>query len=415
MKYPILAAGAVTVLILLVVIPVLLSSCASNRTQSSIQSERLQQSPQYLPAEKQFVNSVPRPSQGLKEVAGIIWEMATGKDPRSVPSQAIPVRSFNAKELQQLPAGEHRVYRIGHSTLLLALNGELWLLDPVFSERASPVQWAGPKRFHQPPIGLDELPALTGIIISHNHYDHLDEASIRALADRAEGFYVPLGLGQYLRDWGVSEERIHEHDWWQETRVGDTLLAATPAQHFSGRGVLDGDETLWASWVIIRDDKRYFFSGDGGYFDGFKSIGERYGPFDLTMIENGAYNPRWAHVHMMPEQSVQAHIDLRGKQMLPIHNSTFDLSIHAWYDPLEQVRQQAEQRNIALVTPTIGEGVIIGSEQRFSYWWQPLIEEEIAGQGNNVQEIETVAEEGDNSRLAQLPMVQKTLGKATEL
>ncbi|WP_430462807.1 MBL fold metallo-hydrolase [Thalassolituus sp. LLYu03] len=372
MKWSLVASGLVGVLFLLVAVPLLLSACASGRVKQQ-QADVFARSPQYKAEEQKFANPVPTPEQGVSEIVGIMWDMATAKDPRSVPDVEIPVQALTTEQLLAQKPGEHRVYRIGHSTLLLALNGEFWLLDPVFSERASPVQWAGPKRFHQPPLSLEALPHLTGVIISHDHYDHLDEHSIRILADKADGFYVPLGVGRYLREWGVEAGLITEHDWWQETRVGDTLLAATPAQHFSGRGAFDRDATLWASWVIIRDGKRYFFSGDGGYFDGFKDIGMRYGPFDLTMIENGAYNPRWSHIHMHPQESVQAHIDLKGKHMLPIHNSTFDLSMHAWFDPLEQVRELAHEREVSLITPRIGESVLIGAEQRFSYWWQSLM------------------------------------------
>lgn len=370
MKWLLVSAGVVGLLFLVVVVPSFLSACSASKAK---QESAFARSAQYQPQQGRFANAVPTPEQGLSEIAGIMWDMATGKHPQSVPQQSIPVKPLTAGMLAQQPAGEHRVYRIGHSTLLLALNGEFWLLDPVFSERASPVQWAGPKRFHQPPLALDELPHLTGVIISHDHYDHLDEASIRTLADKADGFYVPLGVGQYLRNWGVEPARITEHDWWQETQVGDTTLVATPAQHFSGRGAFDRDKTLWASWVIMRDGKRYYFSGDGGYFDGFKAIGERYGPFDLTMVENGAYNERWAHIHMRPEESVQAHLDLRGKRMMPIHNSTFDLSMHAWYEPLEQVRELAAAQRIKLVTPRIGEAVLMDHEQHFSFWWRELM------------------------------------------
>ncbi|WP_225677181.1 MBL fold metallo-hydrolase [Thalassolituus marinus] len=365
------------VLVAAIAIPLFLGACSARRVQAD-QQERFAQSAQYQQDHQRFANPVPTPEQGLGDLLGIMWEMSTAKDPQSAPDIVVPTQPLTAAQLASLPTDEHRVYRLGHSTMLLSLNGEVWLLDPVFSERASPVQWAGPERFHPLPLNPQDLPPLKGIVISHDHYDHLDEGSIRQLADKAEGFYVPLGLGRYLQQWGVAADRIVEHDWWQETRVGDTLLAATPTQHFSGRGLFSRDSTLWASWVIERDGRRYFFSGDSGYFAGFKQIGERYGPFDLTMMENGAYNERWGHIHMMPEESVQAHLDLGGQRMLPIHNSTFDLSIHAWFEPLQRVSDIASQRGVELVTPIIGEPVVMGREQAFSLWWQSLMPQQIA-------------------------------------
>ncbi len=365
------------VLVAAIALPLFLGACSARSVQAE-QQERFTQSAQYQADAQRFANPVPTPEQGLGDVLGIMWEMASGKDPQSVPDIVVPTQPLTADQLANLPTDEHRVYRLGHSTMLLSLNGEVWLFDPVFSGRASPVQWAGPERFHPLPLNPQDLPPLKGIVISHDHYDHLDEGSIRQLADKAEGFYVPLGIGRYLQQWGVAAGRIVEHDWWQETRVGGTLLAATPTQHFSGRGLFSRDSTLWASWVIERDGRRYFFSGDSGYFAGFKQIGERYGPFDLTMMENGAYNERWAHIHMLPEESVQAHLDLGGQRMLPIHNSTFDLSIHAWFEPLQRVSNIAAQRGVELVTPVIGEPVVMGSEQTFGLWWQALMPQQVA-------------------------------------
>lgn len=324
-----------------------------------------------------FINDTPRNDPSLGKKLGILWSMLTTPKVNTVPDQPIPVQPITAEQLLALPKDRDFLFRLGHSSILLVLDGELWLIDPVFSKRASPIQWAGPARFHQPPITIEELPAIKGVIISHNHYDHLDEGSIKALIGKTEHFYVPLKVGQQMQSWGVGAEQIQEHDWWQETQVGDVTLAATPAQHFSGRGLSDMDTTLWASWVIIHGEQRYFFSGDSGYFDGFKTIGERYGPFDLTMMESGAYNKLWADVHMFPHQSVQAHQDVGGKRMLPIHNSTFDLSVHPWYEPMETIQNIASQQQVSLVTPIIGESAALNgkqsNEQRFGYWWQQFM------------------------------------------
>ncbi|MEE7560304.1 hydrolase, partial [Xanthomonas sp. Kuri4-2] len=229
-----------------------------------------------------------------------------------------------------------------------------WLTDPVFAERASPVPFAGPRRFHAPPIALEELPPLAGVILSHNHYDHLDRASLRRLADRVGVFVAPLGVGDLLVRWGVDAAKVRQLDWWQSLTVGGLTLTAAPAQHFSGRGWFDSGRALWASWAIQHRDLKLFFSGDSGYFDGFRAIGERLGPFDLTLMENGAYDRRWPHVHMQPEQSLQAHRDVRGRALLPIHNGTFDLALHPWYEPFERISALARAAGVPLLTPRMG-------------------------------------------------------------
>ena len=252
---------------------------------------------------------------------------------------------------------------------IVTLSIEIWLTDPVFSERASPVQWMGPKRFHAVPLELEGIKTIKGVVISYDHYDHLDKSTIQLLKDRVEHFIVPLGVDKHLLDWGVPKEKIHVLDWWQEITIDEIKFVATPAQHFSGRGVFDGNETLWASWVIKTSQHSLFFSGDSGYFDGFKLIGERYGPFDLTMMETGAYDKDWADIHMLPEQSVQAHIDLNGRVLMPIHNGTFDLALHPWYEPFARLSKAATSHNIEIATPIMGEEVLLNQPRVNQRWW----------------------------------------------
>ncbi|WP_375754131.1 MBL fold metallo-hydrolase [Vibrio sp. HN007] len=288
----------------------------------------------------------------------------------AVPNGEIPVQQLSNEVLENQT--EDAIYRLGHSTILMKLNGEYVMTDPVFSDRASPVQWIGPKRFHQAPISIEELPNIKVVIISHDHYDHLDKAAIKKLNDKVEHFVTPLKVGDYLIEWGVDKNKVTQLDWWQEKQIDGLKLVATPAQHFSGRGLLDRDQTLWASWVIQSENTNLFFSGDGGYFGGFRDIGEKYGPFDLTMVESGAYNELWSEIHMLPEQSVQAHIDLKGKAMLPIHNGTFDLSMHEWYEPFEVISDLAMERNVQLVTPKFGEPVPVKAPQANYAWWRDV-------------------------------------------
>lgn len=321
--------------------------------------------------DKKFTNTHIQYKTELKTIYKIV--KAYIKDDREAitPSSDLPIKMLTKSALEQ--ETNDAIFRLGHSTMLVRLNSEYILLDPVFSERASPVQWAGPKRFHPTPITIAELPTIKAVVISHDHYDHLDEAAIKLLAEKTEQFITPLNVGKYLSKWGVDKANIVELDWWQSTNLGGVNLTATPAQHFSGRGLFDRDKTLWASWVIQSDNAKLFFSGDSGYFDGFKEIGDRYGPFDITMIETGAYNELWSEIHMLPEQSLQAHIDLKGKAMLPIHNGTFDLSLHNWYEPLEKISTLAAAQQVKLLTPIFGEEVKLDNPVASLAWWREFI------------------------------------------
>ncbi len=324
------------------------------------------QSPQFK--DGRFQNPVPRPEFRFWDDPQLVWTFFFNKPEYTTPKRPIPVRTMTPAELAAAP--DHSVYRLGHSTLLFKIRGKFWLTDPVFSERASPVQWAGPKRFHAPPIALDDLPPLEAIIVSHNHFDHLDHDAMLRLAPKARRIITPLGVGDLLRSWGVDSARITQLDWWQETEVDTIRVAATPAQHFSGRSLSDEDKTLWASWVIAGADFRLFFGADSGYFDGFKTIGERYGPFDMAFLEAGAYDRRWTYVHMTPKETVQAHMDLKAKWLMPIHNGTFDLALHPWQEPLERVLQRAQEVKVKVSTPTMGERVGYLAPHAGSRWWQ---------------------------------------------
>ncbi|WP_444946110.1 MBL fold metallo-hydrolase [Microbulbifer sp. VTAC004] len=321
-----------------------------------------------------FQNSEVDYKAGMGKVVEIIGAYIRSERAAPLPKAPLPLQPIT-KEVLTSNENQPTVYRLGHSSVLIRLDGEYVLTDPVFSERASPVQWMGPKRFHPLPLSLQDLPALKAVIISHDHYDHLDKASVRILDERVERFLVPTGVGNYLRDWGVASDKITELDWWQSYAVGSLQFTATPAQHFSGRGLTDRDKTLWASWVIAGRDARIFFSGDSGYFSGFREIGERLGPFDLTLIETGAYNDLWSEIHMMPEESVQAHLDLRGRAMVPIHNSTFDLALHDWFEPLERALAAAESHGAAILTPIIGAPVDVRMPAPTLPWWRKFIAE----------------------------------------
>jgi len=264
-----------------------------------------------------------------------------------------------------------KVTWFGHSTLLLEVNNKKIFLDPMLGKRPSPHPWFGSKRFNEElPIKIEDIPQIDAVLISHDHYDHLDYWSITKIKDKIKMFYVPLGVAAHLKLWGVDQSKIVELDWWEEIEFEELKLVSTPSRHFSGRGLFNKDSTLWCSWVIKGEDTKIFFSGDGGYSKTFKEIGEKFGPFDLTFLECGQYNEGWSEIHMMPEETVQAHIDLRGELLMPIHWGAFKLSIHPWQEPVERLLKKANSLNVNVTTPKIGEPVILDKSVPSSKWWK---------------------------------------------
>ncbi|WP_372588642.1 MBL fold metallo-hydrolase [Pseudoalteromonas xiamenensis] len=317
-----------------------------------------------------FINETPTAPNTLTKTLKIMWRYLRENRVDTEPNRVLPMKEVSRDLLNGLSNSEIHVIKLGHSSFILKVLGEYWLLDPVFSDRASPFSFIGPKRFQPTPISIANLPPIDRVLISHNHYDHLDKNAIIALKEKVKHFYVPLGVEGDLKRFGIEENNISSFDWWQSTLLGNSTVTFTPTQHFSGRGLSDGNTTLWGSWVIEANGQKLFFSGDSGYFNGFKEIGDRFGPFDLTLIETGAYDKDWHDIHMTPEESVQAHLDLRGQVMMPIHNGTFDLAFHAWYDPLNRVSAAAAQEHVALCTPIVGETVTLGKAYPTTPWWK---------------------------------------------
>ena len=370
-----------------VLLTVLIAMAYSILSCTTLPASSYEQSPQYT--EGKFRNAAPRQAPGFGKTMAIMWRFMTEKPADAVPAQPPQVLPLTQADLLKAP--DLSLWRLGHSTMLLKLQGQFWLTDPVFSERASPFSFMGPKRFHAPPLSIDELPPITGVVLSHDHYDHLDYDAIQKLAPKVAHFVTPLGVGDRLMGWGVPAAKVQQFDWWQGTTIAGVKLVATPAQHFSGRSLSDGNRTLWASWVIEAgqgaDATRIFFSGDTGYFDGFKAIGERFGPFDLTLIETGAYDPQWPDVHMQPEESLQAHLDVKGRHLMPIHNGTFDLALHAWTDPFDRITALAEKAGVPLVAPVMGERLDIRQPALSKQWWkgpQPQARPAVMTEGNGV-------------------------------
>lgn len=258
---------------------------------------------------------------------------------------------------------------LGHATVLLEVGGHRVLTDPMWSARCSPSQRVGPKRLHPVPIGLDALPDdMAAVVISHDHYDHLDTPTVDWLvAHREMPFVVPLGIGDHLRRWDVPEHRIVELDWDESHTIGDLTLTCTEAQHFSGRW-LTNNTTLWSSWVLSADDRSVFFGGDTGYTPAFAELGERFGPIDLSVLPIGAYDRRWADVHMDPTEALQTHHDLAARVLLPIHWATFDLAFHPWVEPIERLLHEAGDVRVA--TPRPGERFEVDGPLPRATWWR---------------------------------------------
>jgi len=293
----------------------------------------------------------------------------TRRTPSGVLPQENPLSTW-----QRAPETGLRVTWLGHSTLLIEIDGLRVLTDPVWGERASPFTRMGPKRFHPVPVALSELPPLDAVLVSHDHYDHLDYPTIRELARMNVPFITSLGVGAHLEAWGVAPERITELDWWEEARLADKGLSftAAPAQHFSGRGMGDRNSSLWSSWVLRTDRHKVFFSGDTGLTPEFKDIREKLGPFDLIMLEVGAFHPSWGDIHLGPENAAEAHRMLGGGPFLPVHWGTFNLALHAWDEPAETLVRIAETRNLQLLTPRLGAPLEPSRVERVDPWWREV-------------------------------------------
>ncbi|NUU61818.1 MBL fold metallo-hydrolase [Paenibacillus agri] len=336
---------------------------------SADSQQRIHESANFV--DGKFRNQIPTSMDySLKDTAGALYDTIKG-NPDGRPKVNLPTVRFDAKAFSESP--EDQVIWFGHSTLLLKTSGVKMLLDPVFSKYASPVSFAGPKRYsYDLPAQIEELPDIDVVLISHDHYDHLDYASIRKLKGKVKQFIVPLGVAGHLTKWGVDPDKIQELDWWEEASYQGLTIVSTPARHFSGRGTRSGS-TLWSSWVIQGKQSNVYFSGDSGYAPHFKEIGDKYGPFDLAFIETGQYDVKWANIHMVPEESVQASLDVQSKVMVPIHWGGFTLALHSWTDPIERAKAAADERGVALATPKIGETVIIGSNvYPSSSWWESI-------------------------------------------
>lgn len=328
--------------------------------------EKIMRSPQF--DGKRFKQIIPMASISFTEM---MRDQIFGDEIRT-PKQPLPQEYADLTAFLSRDSNQVNVTNAGHSSLVINIDGYRVLTDPVFEAKITPV---GPTRFNKDiPVNILDLKDIDVVVISHNHYDHLNKFSIQTLNPEVNRFLVPLGVGAQLEKWGVSRDKITELDWWEEFAYDDNLtVVATPSQHFSGRGLTDRNKTLWASYALITDNHRLYFSGDTGYFDGFVEIGEKYGPFDIAFMECGAFNTAWSTVHLFPEETVQASIDVRAKNLYPIHWGTFNLALHNWFDPMVRAKLAATTRGVSLLTPVFGQTLEYPHALETTDWWTPFL------------------------------------------
>jgi L-ascorbate metabolism protein UlaG (beta-lactamase superfamily) len=320
-----------------------------------------------------FRNTAPvGPTLQRGQALPVMGEFVFGRKNRTPPG---PLPSQDPRPSWARPAETGlRATWLGHSTVLVEIDGFAVLTDPVWGDRASPWSFAGPRRFQPVPVALEALPDLDAVIVSHDHYDHLDHPTILALAAREVPFVTSLGVGAHLQAWGVPPERIIELDWWEKASLwgGELVITAAPAQHFSGRALGDRNGTLWSSFAMETHLHRAFFSGDTGLTREYGEIRARLGPFQLVMLEVGAYHPAWGTVHLGPENALEALHLLGGGKLLPVHWGTFNLGIHAWDDPAERLLALAPALRAELVMPRLGQPVEPARVERVDPWWRAL-------------------------------------------
>jgi L-ascorbate metabolism protein UlaG (beta-lactamase superfamily) len=327
--------------------------------------ERMRQSKQYING--RFENTPPYVSNMslTRELHDYLGEQVRE------PQFEVPVIKMSAADLAQPAAPGLRTWWLGHASVLIELDGVRILTDPVLSERASPFQFAGPARLHPAPLPLEQWSGIDAVVISHDHFDHLDMGTIEHLAKGGTQFYVGLGIGAHLQRWQVPASQIHEMDWWETADIKGVKIHCTPARHYSGRKSMD-NSTLWASWMVKGPTNTLYYSGDTGSAGHFKAIRERLGAPGLALIKVGAYGDTWMDIHMNPESAVQAFQDLGATTLLPVHWATFNLAYHGWAEPVVRTVAAAQAKGVQVVTPRVGEKFTFGAPFVNQAWYQPL-------------------------------------------
>lgn len=329
--------------------------------------ERIQASPNWR--DGRFQNETPTPMYtNGRGFLSVMWEFLFVKHSDTRPERALPVVNTDLKALK---SDEDLIIWLGHSSWFMQIDGHKILIDPVFSSYAAPFTFMNKAFASDYPWQASDMPEIDYLIISHDHWDHLDYPTLMALKPRVKQIITALGVGSHLEAWGLAPETISELDWHEKVTVADDLtIHALPARHFSGRG-LTANKTLWASFMFVTPEQKIFYSGDSGYGPHFKKIGERFGAVDLAIMENGQYDPAWQNIHMLPEESATAAADLNAKAIVPGHAGRFTMANHTWYDPYKRIAAASKNKLYKLLTPEMGEVVKINDpEQQFPSWWE---------------------------------------------
>lgn len=306
------------------------------------------------------------------KIPGLIYKQFTGLETRR------PSKNIEVLKDQWIPSkntsSAAKILWFGHSTFIIEIVGKTILVDPMFGQVPAPHPRLGNPRFNKfMPIDPDQLPEIDIVFMSHDHYDHLDYGSILKIKHKVKQFIVPLGVKRHFIRWGIPDDKLIEMDWWQDKTIDGLQLVCAPARHFSGRGIGDRAKSLWCSWILKSGKENIFFSGDSGYGPHFKDIGDRYGPFDFAMLECGQYYKDWSLIHMLPEEGVQAGIDLKAKVIMPIHWGAFTLAFHSWTEPVERMLIKAKELNVEVTTPRIGELIIVNENYPKDQWWKEYL------------------------------------------
>lgn len=318
---------------------------------------------------KIFLNPVPTHVMGPGSFFKVFREYLK-PNPGREPAKPLGPFSVDDSFFRDAASEALRITWLGHSTTLIAIDGKRFLTDPVWYNRVSPFSRIGPKRFFQNPADLASLPPVDAVLLSHDHYDHFDKQTLLYLAGKGIPVITMLGVGERLRGWGVPHQLVTELDWWEETTVGGIRITAAPARHFSGRWLADRFRTLWGSFAVKGPTHNLYFGADSGYYNGFKAIAEKLGPFDLAMLEIGAYNENWADIHMGPDGAAQAIQDMGKPLTMPLHWGTFNLALHPWKEPVERLLAYADRFAFPLLLPSPGETLSVNGEPYVNKWWE---------------------------------------------
>lgn len=330
--------------------------------------EKIKSSPHYKDGSFQNIHETPSFTEGATFFS-VMREFFFGKSKRSMPLDSLPSKKI---DLFSLDTSKNVLVWFGHSSYFMQVDGKKILVDPVLSGSASPVKFTTKSFKGSDVYTTDDIPEIDFLFITHDHWDHLDYETILKLQPKIKKIITGLGVGAHLEHWGIKTSLIEERDWQETITLEDGFVAySTPARHFSGRG-FTRNKSLWMSFVLVTPTQKIYIGGDSGYDDHFKEIGEKFGPIDIAILENGQYNKSWKYIHMMPEEAVQAAIDLKAKKLFPVHWSKFSLALHDWDEPIIKIADAAEQRQVSLVLPMIGETVDLDSTLNYVRWWRDL-------------------------------------------